>query len=146
MPSRPLLPTFSNTKMMKWLNQMLSTTKEPQRSPGKMSKMPNLTYNTKQPWVRKEKFYIIFFSWIQEHTQLFYRAKENYEQQNWSLASLEFEQALSAYLNELEDCRLLCEKPFDHGWFPDFVSSIASECNYPNDYVLERARGACYSW
>ena len=39
---------------------------------------------------------------------------------------LQFEEALSSFFIELENCRLLCEKSFDQGWFPDFVSSIAS--------------------
>ena len=26
----------------------------------------------------------------------------------------------------MENCRLSCEKPFDQGWYPDFISSTAS--------------------
>lgn len=63
---------------------------------------------------------------LQHHAKLFYKAKDSYERQDWHLASAQFESALDAYWTELEKCRLLCEKSFDHGWFPDFVSSVAS--------------------
>jgi len=65
-----------------------------------------------------------------EHTKLFYLAKESYEDENWSVSTLQFEEALSSFFIELENCRLLCEKSFDQGWFPDFVSSIANHFTF----------------
>ena len=35
------------------------------------------------------------------------------------------------YIKAEDECRLSCEKPFDHGWFPDFTTSVASKLNYP---------------
>ena len=65
---------------------------------------------------------------LQEHTHKFYEAKEFYENGGkWNEAILGFEDTLKAYLEEMENCRLSCEKPFDQGWYPDFISSTASK-------------------
>ncbi|XP_066983028.1 prolyl 3-hydroxylase 1-like [Macrobrachium rosenbergii] len=40
------------------------------------------------------------------------------------------EKSLMAYHKAEDDCRHLCEKPFDQGWFPDFISSIANHYTY----------------
>lgn len=37
------------------------------------------------------------------------------------------ERAVDLYWEAMEDCRIMCEEPFDQGWFPDFMSSVASE-------------------
>ena len=34
--------------------------------------------------------------------------------------------AIKTYLVEEEECRLVCEKPFDMGWYPDFIASVSS--------------------
>jgi hypothetical protein len=60
------------------------------------------------------------------HTTLFYQGKELYEAGEWSKTIEEMEAALTAFHDSEDRCRLKCEKPFDQGWFPDFVSSIAS--------------------
>jgi len=65
-----------------------------------------------------------------EHTKLFYLGKESYENENWEVSALQFEEALSSFFIELENCRLLCEKSFDQGWFPDFTSSIANHFTF----------------
>lgn len=36
------------------------------------------------------------------------------------------EDSLENYLQSEEECRANCEGPFDQGWFPDFIPSIAS--------------------
>ena len=36
------------------------------------------------------------------------------------------ENAIKTYLSSEEECRLLCEKPFDMGWYPDFIASVSS--------------------
>ena len=36
------------------------------------------------------------------------------------------EEAIDKYMKTEEECRFDCEKPFDQGWYPDFVSSVAS--------------------
>ena len=48
--------------------------------------------------------------------------------EDWPQAIQYFETAIQAFLKSLDRCRLSCEKPFDQGWFPDFVSSVASKC------------------
>ncbi|XP_068220320.1 prolyl 3-hydroxylase 1-like isoform X2 [Palaemon carinicauda] len=40
------------------------------------------------------------------------------------------EKSLTSYHKVEDDCRHLCEKPFDQGWFPDFISSIANHYTY----------------
>ena len=39
------------------------------------------------------------------------------------------EDAVQLYLNAEDECRRDCEKPFDMGWFPEFVVSISSNFN-----------------
>ena len=39
------------------------------------------------------------------------------------------EKAIKTYLTSEEECRLMCEKPFDMGWYPDFIASVSSMSN-----------------
>ena len=54
--------------------------------------------------------------------------------EDWPKAIQYFETAIQAFLKSLDRCRLSCEKPFDQGWFPDFVSSVASKYG-PNHLI-----------
>jgi hypothetical protein len=38
-----------------------------------------------------------------------------------------FEESLGAYLQTEDECRAQCEGPFDQGWYPDLIPSIASK-------------------
>ena len=40
------------------------------------------------------------------------------------------EAALDAFLESEERCRFACEKPFDMGWFPDFVPAVANHFTF----------------
>ena len=43
------------------------------------------------------------------------------------------ENGLKSFYSAEEDCRLGCEKPFDMGWYPDFIASISS--NFLNNFL-----------
>ena len=57
---------------------------------------------------------------------LFRRGTEHYRRQEWPAVIETMEAALEAFLESEERCRFACEKPFDMGWFPDFVMAVAS--------------------
>jgi len=40
------------------------------------------------------------------------------------------EKALKLFIQEEEICRVQCEKPFDMGWYPDFVSSVSNHFTF----------------
>ena len=50
-----------------------------------------------------------------------------YDKENWTLAIDSLEKSLELFIEEEQDCRAYCEGGFDQGWFPDFISSTASE-------------------
>lgn len=56
-----------------------------------------------------------------------------YDKEDWSTAINLLESSLEQFVEDENDCRAFCENGFDQGWFPDFVSSTASE------YLLQRA-------
>ena len=49
-----------------------------------------------------------------------------YQNEHYKEAIEHMEEALNLYWKEYDQCRHLCESPFDQGWFPDFVSSVSS--------------------
>jgi hypothetical protein len=51
---------------------------------------------------------------------------DHYSEEDWQTAVSLFEEAVAKYTEAEAECRLDCEKPFDMGWFPDFVTSVAS--------------------
>jgi len=58
---------------------------------------------------------------------LFYSAGvKAYRAMQWPAVIQRMEKAVLSYLDDEERCRFACEKPFDMGWHPDFVSSVAS--------------------
>lgn len=50
-----------------------------------------------------------------------------YDKEEWSRAINLLENSLELYIDEEANCRAFCENGFDQGWFPDFISSTASE-------------------
>ena len=50
----------------------------------------------------------------------------HYRSQKWPDVINRMERALEGYLEADVHCRFSCEKPFDMGWYPDFITSIAS--------------------
>lgn len=72
------------------------------------------------------KFVAIFYS-SKEYEGHFATGVERYQREDWAGAAEAMEAAAAGYLSAEEDCRTACERPFDMGWHPDFVTSIASE-------------------
>jgi hypothetical protein len=56
---------------------------------------------------------------------------EDFRAKRWSDVITRMEKALTRYLDDEERCRFACEKPFDMGWYPDFVSAVASKLYIP---------------
>ena len=67
---------------------------------------------------------------IQPHVALFLRGTEHYRRQEWPAVIETMEAALEAFLEAEERCRFACEKPFDMGWFPDFVPAVANHFTF----------------
>lgn len=53
-----------------------------------------------------------------------------YQDNNFDLTITHMEKSLELFYEEYKNCRFLCESPFDQGWFPDFVSSIANHFTF----------------
>ena len=66
----------------------------------------------------------------QPHVALFLRGTEHYRQKEWPAVIVSMEAALEAFLESEERCRFACEKPFDMGWFPDFVPAVANHFTF----------------
>ena len=66
----------------------------------------------------------------QPHVVLFLRGTEHYRQKEWPAVIDSMEAALEAFLESEERCRFACEKPFDMGWFPDFVPAVANHFTF----------------
>lgn len=49
-----------------------------------------------------------------------------YENKNWDAVIQYMEESLTWYLLAENQCRAQCEGPFDQGWYPDLIPSIAS--------------------
>jgi len=64
-----------------------------------------------------------FWKWYEQGLAAY--AKEDYET---TVASIE--NALKLFMQEEELCRVQCEKPFDMGWHPDFVSSVSNHFTF----------------
>lgn len=64
---------------------------------------------------------------MQEYIKEFVEGDSAYVEENYSETIDHLEKSLNLFWDSLKDCRLGCEKPFDMGWFPDFVSAIASK-------------------
>lgn len=37
------------------------------------------------------------------------------------------EKSLEIFIRNMDECRAFCDGEFDHGWFPDLTTSIASK-------------------
>lgn len=61
-----------------------------------------------------------------KHTVHFNKGREHYVREEWKSAIEEMEMAVQKLVLAEEMCRHACEKPFDMGWFPDFVTSVAN--------------------
>ncbi|XP_021914351.1 prolyl 3-hydroxylase 1-like isoform X2 [Zootermopsis nevadensis] len=59
------------------------------------------------------------------YVSLYIHGSEAYQHEDYKSVINYIEESLQDYLRGEEECRAYCEGPFDQGWFPDFVSSIA---------------------
>jgi hypothetical protein len=50
-----------------------------------------------------------------------------YSDGQWEKSVEFFEKSIFEFVEAEEQCRMDCEKPFDMGWFPDFVTAVASK-------------------
>ncbi len=64
---------------------------------------------------------------FQHFVMFFLSGTDSYREHSWSEVVDRMEKALKFYLEAEEECRFACEKPFDMGWFPDFIISISSK-------------------
>lgn len=51
-----------------------------------------------------------------------------YNNKDWQGVIENMEESVFAYLTATNECRAQCEGPFDQGWYPDMIPSIASKC------------------
>lgn len=47
--------------------------------------------------------------------------------EQWSKVTSAMEEAVRTVIETEERCRIECEKPFDMGWYPDFVMAVSSK-------------------
>lgn len=60
------------------------------------------------------------------YVEFYIRGMETYGKKDFDRTTTYMELSVVEYLTSEEECRALCEGPFDQGWFPDFISSISS--------------------
>lgn len=62
-----------------------------------------------------------------DYVYLYIHGAAAYERKDWKSVEYYMEESLEQLLQSEEECRAQCEGPFDQGWFPDLIPSIASE-------------------
>ncbi|XP_069694101.1 cartilage-associated protein-like isoform X2 [Periplaneta americana] len=65
-----------------------------------------------------------------EYVSLYIRGSDAYQHEDYKAVIRFIEESLEDILRAEEECRAYCEGPFDQGWYPDFVSSIANHFTY----------------
>jgi len=87
----------------------------------------NLKYYLDLPGVEKQ---LLVNMETAEFVHVYREARTLYTAGNWVRSAEKMEQALQLYLQEETLCRVGCEKPFNMGWYPDFVSSVANHFTF----------------
>jgi hypothetical protein len=72
----------------------------------------------------------IYVSTSQNYVSLYIHGSEAYQHEDYMSVINYIEESLEDYLKSEEECRAYCEGPFDQGWLPDFISSIASKFTF----------------
>ncbi|KAK8403828.1 hypothetical protein O3P69_000128 [Scylla paramamosain] len=67
---------------------------------------------------------------MKPYAQEYVKATVAYKENNFDLTITHMEHSLKMFLEEYQNCRYMCESPFDQGWFPDFVSSVANHFTF----------------
>jgi len=86
---------------------------------------------------------LILLILFQPHANSFVSGDLSYTSGQWSDTVRYFEKALLEYFEAEENCRLDCEKPFEMGWYPDFVTSVASNAFFDSLNVCILGGYAC---
>ena len=87
----------------------------------------NLQYYLLLPGVHKDKLVNLETA---AFVQVYREARTLYTAGVWGHCVQKMEEALKLYLQEENICRVGCEKPFNMGWYPDFVSSVANHFTF----------------
>jgi len=66
----------------------------------------------------------------QDYAREYILGDSYHQEEDHSFVVWHMEAALSGYWTALRDCRTMCDEPFDQGWLPDFVSSIANHFTF----------------
>lgn len=67
---------------------------------------------------------------LKPYGQEYVKATVAYGNNDFDLTITHMEKSLELFLQEYQNCRYLCESPFDQGWYPDFVSSVANHFTF----------------
>ncbi|KAK3863987.1 hypothetical protein Pcinc_030286 [Petrolisthes cinctipes] len=67
---------------------------------------------------------------LKEYGKEYVLATHTYDKADYKATITHMEKSLALYYEAYEDCRFLCENPFNQGWFPDFISSIANHFTF----------------
>ncbi|KAG0728003.1 Prolyl 3-hydroxylase 1 [Chionoecetes opilio] len=67
---------------------------------------------------------------LKPYGQEYFKATLAYQDNNFGLTITLMEKSLRLFLEEYQTCRFLCENPFDQGWYPDFISSVANHFTF----------------
>jgi tetratricopeptide (TPR) repeat protein len=65
-----------------------------------------------------------------DYVYLYIHGADAYEKKDWDGVVQNFEESLGAYLQTEDECRAQCEGPFDQGWYPDLIPSIANHFTF----------------
>ncbi|KAK7067091.1 procollagen-proline 3-dioxygenase activity protein [Halocaridina rubra] len=67
---------------------------------------------------------------LKKYGRLYIQGNTAYNNNDYAGTINLMEESLREYYRADDDCRKLCEKPFDQGWFPDFISSVANHYTF----------------
>ncbi|KAK8744336.1 hypothetical protein OTU49_000752, partial [Cherax quadricarinatus] len=67
---------------------------------------------------------------LQEYGKEYILGNVAYNNEDYKATITHMEKSLSLFYEAYSACRHLCENPFDQGWFPDFISSLANHYTF----------------
>lgn len=87
----------------------------------------NLKYYSEQPAVDMNN---VINHEAKDYVYLYVHGASAYERKDWDSVVHNMEESLLSYLQSEEECRALCEGPFNQGWFPDFIPAVSNHFTY----------------
>ncbi|CAH0562145.1 unnamed protein product [Brassicogethes aeneus] len=125
---------FEDQKPYEYLHICYFQTKEYQKAasaaftylvthPNDKAMQGNLKHYTQVEGVKSDD--IVNFE-AKSFVYLYAHGADAYNKKDWKNVEHNMEESLGLYLQAEEECRAGCEGPFDHGWYPDFIPSIAN--------------------